>query len=425
MAEVKVPELAESISEGSIAQWLKQPGDHVEKGEYVLELETDKVNVEIISDYTGTLSEHLAEEGDTVQVGQAIAIVDENGSAAAAPKAEAPKVEEAKAEPVKAEQAAPAKEAPKAEAKEASSTQQVIASPAARKLAREKGIDLTQVPVADPLGRVRVQDVEAASNAPAAPAAPAAAPKQAPAAKQAAAPVEVNDDRIEVVKMTRRRQTIAKRLVQVQSEAAMLTTFNEVDLSAVMELRNRHKDSFVKTNDVKLGFMSFFTKAVIGALKKYPLLNAEIQGDHILKKNFYDIGVAVSTDEGLVVPVVRDADRKSFAEIEKNISDLAVKARNNKLGLSDLSGGTFTITNGGTFGSLLSTPILNAPQVGILGMHTIKTRPIAVGDQIENRPMMYLALSYDHRIVDGKEAVGFLVAIKDMLEDPEQLLLQG
>ncbi|MES9738489.1 2-oxoglutarate dehydrogenase complex dihydrolipoyllysine-residue succinyltransferase [Peribacillus frigoritolerans] len=425
MAEVKVPELAESISEGSIAQWLKQPGDHVEKGEYVLELETDKVNVEIISDYTGTLSEHLAEEGDTVQVGQAIAIVDENGSAAAAPKAEAPKVEEAKAEPVKAEQAAPAKEAPKAEAKESSSTQQVIASPAARKLAREKGIDLTRVPVVDPLGRVRVQDVEAASNAPAAPAAPAAAPKQAPAAKQAAAPVEVNDDRIEVVKMTRRRQTIAKRLVQVQSEAAMLTTFNEVDLSAVMELRNRHKDSFVKTNDVKLGFMSFFTKAVIGALKKYPLLNAEIQGDHILKKNFYDIGVAVSTDEGLVVPVVRDADRKSFAEIEKNISDLAVKARNNKLGLSDLSGGTFTITNGGTFGSLLSTPILNAPQVGILGMHTIKTRPIAVGDQIENRPMMYLALSYDHRIVDGKEAVGFLVAIKDMLEDPEQLLLQG
>ncbi|WP_057912806.1 2-oxoglutarate dehydrogenase complex dihydrolipoyllysine-residue succinyltransferase [Peribacillus muralis] len=425
MAEVKVPELAESISEGSIAQWLKQPGDHVEKGEYVLELETDKVNVEIISDYTGTLSEHLAEEGDTVQVGQAIAIVDENGSAAATPKAEAPKAEESKAEPAKKEQAAPAKEAPKAETKEASATQQVIASPAARKLAREKGIDLTQVPVADPLGRVRVQDVEAATKAPAAPAAPAAATNTAPAAKQAAAPVEVNDDRIEVVKMTRRRQTIAKRLVQVQSEAAMLTTFNEVDLSAVMELRSRHKDSFVKTNDVKLGFMSFFTKAVIGALKKYPLLNAEIKGDHILKKNFYDIGVAVSTDEGLVVPVVRDADRKSFAEIEKNISDLAVKARNNKLGLSDLSGGTFTITNGGTFGSLLSTPILNAPQVGILGMHTIKTRPIAVGDQIENRPMMYLALSYDHRIVDGKEAVGFLVAIKDMLEDPEQLLLQG
>ncbi|MFJ7636839.1 2-oxoglutarate dehydrogenase complex dihydrolipoyllysine-residue succinyltransferase [Peribacillus sp. NPDC097264] len=418
MAEVKVPELAESISEGSIAQWLKQPGDHVEKGDYVLELETDKVNVEIISDYTGTLTELLAEEGDTVQVGQAIAIVDENGSAAA-PAKEAPKAEEVKQEPAKVEQAAPAKEAPKAETKEASSTQQVIASPAARKLAREKGIDLTQVPVVDPLGRVRVQDVEAASKA------PAAAPKAPAATKQAAAPIEANDDRIEVVKMTRRRQTIAKRLVQVQSEAAMLTTFNEVDLSAVMELRSRHKESFVKANDVKLGFMSFFTKAVIGALKKYPLLNAEIKGDHILKKNFYDIGVAVSTEEGLVVPVVRDADRKSFAEIEQNIADLAVKARNNKLALSDLSGGTFTITNGGTFGSLLSTPILNAPQVGILGMHTIKTRPVAVGDQIENRPMMYLALSYDHRIVDGKEAVGFLVAIKEMLEDPEQLLLQN
>lgn len=410
MAEVKVPELAESISEGSIAQWLKQPGDHVEKGDYVLELETDKVNVEIISDYTGTLTELLAEEGDTVQVGQAIAIVDENGSAAA-PAKEAPKAEEVKQEPAKVEQAAPAKEAPKAETKEASSTQQVIASPAARKLAREKGIDLTQVPVVDPLGRVRVQDVEAASKA------PAAAPKAPAATKQAAAPIEANDDRIEVVKMTRRRQTIAKRLVQVQSEAAMLTTFNEVDLSAVMELRSRHKESFVKANDVKLGFMSFFTKAVIGALKKYPLLNAEIKGDHILKKNFYDIGVAVSTEEGLVVPVVRDADRKSFAEIEQNIADLAVKARNNKLALSDLSGGTFTITNGGTFGSLLSTPILNAPQVGILGMHTIKTRPVAVGDQIENRPMMYLALSYDHRIVDGKEAVGFLVAIKEMLEE--------
>lgn len=417
MAEVKVPELAESISEGSIAQWLKQPGDHVEKGDYVLELETDKVNVEIISDYTGTLTELLAEEGDTVQVGQAIAVVDENGSAAA-PVKEAPKAEEVKEEPAKVEQAAPAKEAPKAETKSAS-TQQVIASPAARKLAREKGIDLTQVPVVDPLGRVRVQDVEAASNA------PAAAPKAPAATKQAAAPAETNDDRIEVVKMTRRRQTIAKRLVQVQSEAAMLTTFNEVDLSAVMELRSRHKESFVKANDVKLGFMSFFTKAVIGALKKYPLLNAEIKGDHILKKNFYDIGVAVSTEEGLVVPVVRDADRKSFAEIEQNIADLAVKARNNKLALSDLSGGTFTITNGGTFGSLLSTPILNAPQVGILGMHTIKTRPVAVGDQIENRPMMYLALSYDHRIVDGKEAVGFLVAIKEMLEDPEQLLLQN
>ena len=389
----------------------------VEKGDYLLELETDKVNVEIVSDYAGTLTEQLAGEGDTVLVGQAIAVVDESGSAqVAVSQAEAaPAVAEAEA-PKAAP--APVQQAPKAE--EAPSGQTVIASPAARKLAREKGIDLTAVPVVDPLGRVRVQDVEAASKAPV-----QAAPAQTAAPKQAAAPAEVNDDRIEVIKMTRRRQTIAKRLVQVQAEAAMLTTFNEVDLSAVMELRSRHKDSFVKQNDVKLGFMSFFTKAVVGALKQFPLLNAEIQGDHILKKNFYDIGVAVSTDEGLVVPVVRDADRKSFAEIESDIAGLAVKARNNKLSLSDLSGGTFTITNGGTFGSLLSTPILNAPQVGILGMHTIKTRPIAVGDKIENRPMMYLALSYDHRIVDGSEAVRFLVAIKNMLEDPEQLLLQG
>lgn len=415
MAEIKVPELAESITEGSIAQWLKQPGDRVEKGDYILELETDKVNVELVSDFAGTLTEQLAGEGDTVLVGQTVAVIDESGSAAVAQAEVAPAVAE-----VEAPKAAPTVQAaPKAPVSEQTSSQTVIASPAARKLAREKGIDLTTVPVVDPLGRVRVQDVDAASKAPAqAASTPAAAPK-------AAAPAEVNDDRIEVIKMTRRRQTIAKRLVQVQAEAAMLTTFNEVDLSAVMELRGRHKDAFAKNNDVKLGFMSFFTKAVIGALKQFPLLNAEIKGDHILKKNFYDIGVAVSTEEGLVVPVVRDADRKSFAEIEKNISDLALKARNNKLGLSDLSGGTFTITNGGTFGSLLSTPILNAPQVGILGMHTIKTRPIAVGDKIENRPMMYLALSYDHRIVDGKEAVGFLVAIKDMLEDPEQLLLQG
>jgi 2-oxoglutarate dehydrogenase E2 component (dihydrolipoamide succinyltransferase) len=413
MAEVKVPELAESITEGTIAQWLKQPGDHIEKGDYILELETDKVNVEIISDYAGTITEMLAEEGDTVNVGQSIAVVNEDGTAAA---------------PQAAAQAPAEAEAPKAEVQpvpsvqEAANGQRPIASPAARKLAREKGIDLSQVPVADPLGRVRVQDVEAAGTQTQQPAS-----TQATAAKPAAkaAPAQ-SDDRIEVVKMSRRRQTIAKRLVEVQQEAAMLTTFNEVDMTAVMDLRKRHKDAFVKQNDVKLGFMSFFTKAVIGALKKYPLLNAEINGNEILKKKFYDIGVAVSTDEGLVVPVVRDADRQSFAEIEQSISDLAVKARDNKLALSDLSGGTFTITNGGTFGSLLSTPILNAPQVGILGMHKIQVRPVAIDDErFENRPMMYLALSYDHRIVDGKEAVGFLVTVKQLLEDPEQLLLQG
>ncbi|KMY50451.1 2-oxoglutarate dehydrogenase complex dihydrolipoyllysine-residue succinyltransferase [Peribacillus loiseleuriae] len=409
MAEVKVPELAESISEGTIAQWLKQPGETVEKGEYLLELETDKVNVEIISDYGGTLSELLAAEGDTVQVGQAIAVVNEGKTGdTASPKTVA--------EQVKAEEVNPA---PTVQVENGG--QRTIASPAARKLAREKGIDLSQVPAVDPLGRVRIQDVIAAAHAPV----QTSAQEPAPAKPAPQAPIQ-NDDRVEVVKMSRRRQTIAKRLVEVQQEAAMLTTFNEVDMTAVMDLRKRHKDAFVKQNDVKLGFMSFFTKAVIGALKKYPLLNAEINGNEILKKKFYDIGVAVSTDEGLVVPVVRDADRKSFAEIEQSISDLAIKARNNKLALSDLSGGTFTITNGGTFGSLLSTPILNAPQVGILGMHKIQVRPVAIdNDNFENRPMMYLALSYDHRIVDGKEAVGFLVTVKELLEDPEQLLLQG
>ncbi|RFU65388.1 2-oxoglutarate dehydrogenase complex dihydrolipoyllysine-residue succinyltransferase [Peribacillus glennii] len=427
MAEVKVPELAESISEGTVAQWLKQPGDQVEKGDYIVELETDKVNVEIISDHAGTIQELLAEEGDTVQVGQAIAIVNESGTAAApsAAPAEAPKAEAPAA--LAEEQAAPAPASTPVQPVEKEETNaqngnKTIASPAARKLAREKGIDLSDVPVSDPLGRVRVQDVEAAGKAPAKPAAPAPVPQAKPAA---AAPVQ-NDGRTEVIKMSRRRQTIAKRLVEVQQTAAMLTTFNEVDMTAIMELRNRRKDAFFKQHNVKLGFMSFFTKAVIGALKKYPLLNAEIQGNEILKKNFYDIGVAVSTDEGLVVPVVRDADRKGFADIESSIADLAVKARNNKLALSDLQGGTFTITNGGTFGSLLSTPILNAPQVGILGMHKIQVRPVAIDkERMENRPMMYLALSYDHRIVDGKEAVGFLVTVKELLEDPEQLLLEG
>ncbi|WP_409301131.1 2-oxoglutarate dehydrogenase complex dihydrolipoyllysine-residue succinyltransferase [Peribacillus sp. SCS-155] len=419
MAEVKVPELAESISEGTVAQWLKQPGDFVEKGDYIVELETDKVNVEIISDYTGTIKDLLAEEGDTVQVGQAIAVVEEGGSAGGQSQApEAPKAE-AQTEAPKAEQPKDTAPIQAATPVQQESSQRTIASPAARKLAREKGIDLNDVPVRDPLGRVRVQDVEAAGKAPV---------QSTPAVKPspAAAPQAQADDRVEVIKMSRRRQTIAKRLVEVQQTAAMLTTFNEVDMTAIMELRNRRKDAFFKQNDVKLGFMSFFTKAVIGALKKYPLLNAEILGNEIIKKNYYDIGVAVSTDEGLVVPVVRDADRKGFADIERTIGDLAVKARNNKLALSDLQGGTFTITNGGTFGSLLSTPILNAPQVGILGMHKIQVRPVAIdNERMENRPMMYLALSYDHRIVDGKEAVGFLVTVKQLLEDPEQLLLEG
>ncbi|MCY8114331.1 2-oxoglutarate dehydrogenase complex dihydrolipoyllysine-residue succinyltransferase [Bacillus spizizenii] len=417
MAEIKVPELAESISEGTIAQWLKQPGDYVEQGEYLLELETDKVNVELTAEESGVLQEVLKDSGDTVQVGEIIGTISEGAGESSAPapseKAESKdsEKEEKQAEPAAKE----VSEEAQAEAKS-----RTIASPSARKLAREKGIDLSQVPTGDPLGRVRKQDVEAYEK----PASkPAPQKQQQPQAQKAQ---QSFDKPVEVQKMSRRRQTIAKRLVEVQQTSAMLTTFNEVDMTAVMNLRKRRKNQFFEQNEVKLGFMSFFTKAVVAALKKYPLLNAEIQGDELIVKKFYDIGIAVAADEGLVVPVVRDADRLTFAGIEKEIGDLAKKARNNKLTLSELQGGSFTITNGGTFGSLMSTPILNSPQVGILGMHKIQLRPVAIDEErFENRPMMYIALSYDHRIVDGKEAVGFLVTIKNLLEDPEQLLLEG
>ncbi|MDQ0214349.1 2-oxoglutarate dehydrogenase E2 component (dihydrolipoamide succinyltransferase) [Oikeobacillus pervagus] len=411
MAQIKVPELAESITEGSIAQWLKQPGDYVEKGEYIVELETDKVNVEVISEESGVIKELMAAEGDTVEVGQVIAVVEEGAAPSAipaptvqaeAPK-EAPKQEEVKSQPV--------------ESKEVDSKDRPIASPAARKMAREKGIDLSSVPTVDPLGRVRKQDVQSFANQ----------PKQtAPSASPAPASKQVDSKPVVREKMSRRRQTIAKRLLEVKQTTAMLTTFNEIDMTAVMDLRKRKKEKFLEDHDVRLGFMSFFTKAVVAGLKKYPYVNAEIQDNEVLLKKFYDIGVAVSTNDGLVVPVVRDCDRKNFAEIESDIMDLALKARNNKLALSDLQGGTFTITNGGVFGSLLSTPILNGPQVGILGMHTIQLRPVAIDkDRMENRPMMYIALSYDHRIIDGKEAVGFLKTVKELLENPEDLLLEG
>ncbi|MGE6629747.1 2-oxoglutarate dehydrogenase complex dihydrolipoyllysine-residue succinyltransferase [Bacillus sp. NPDC077027] len=413
MAEIKVPELAESISEGTIAQWLKQPGDYVEQGEYLLELETDKVNVELTAEESGVLKEVLKDSGDTVQVGEVI------GTIAAG---EAGGSESASAEPQKESAPAP-KEEPASQQEEAKAgNNRTIASPAARKLAREKGIDLSEIPTADPLGRVRKQDVASFNKNEA----PASAPKAAPQPQSSSVQNDQVGKPVEREKMSRRRQTIAKRLVEVQQTAAMLTTFNEVDMTAVMDLRKRRKDAFFEQNDVKLGFMSFFTKAVVAALKKYPLLNAEIQGDELVIKKFYDVGIAVAANEGLVVPVVRDADRLSFAGIEKEIGHLAKKARDNKLSLSELQGGSFTITNGGTFGSLLSTPILNSPQVGILGMHKIQLRPVAIDEErFENRPMMYLALSYDHRIVDGKEAVGFLVTIKNLLEDPEQLLLEG
>ncbi len=404
MAEVKVPELAESITEGTISEWLKKAGDSVEKGDYLLELETDKVNVEIIAEHSGTLESIKKEAGDIVQVGETIAVIVQGKAAASYHK------EEIK------ESLSPSKQEEPIKQGDLFQMEAVLATPAARKLAREKGINLCQVETDDRIGRVNKQDVKKTSKQ--------AEKRRVPTFEQSS---QIACDKpAEVMKMSRRRQTIAKRLVDVQHTAAILTTFNEVDMTAVMKVRKKRKEEFQKAYDVKLGFMSFFTKAVISALKTYPLLNAEVQGDHLLLKKYYDIGIAVSAPDGLVVPVVKNAERLNFAEIEREIMNLAMKARQAKLGLADLQGGTFTITNGGTFGSLLSTPILNAPQVGILGMHSIQYRPVAVDtERIEIRPMMYIALSYDHRIVDGREAVGFLVKVKELLEDPEKLLLEG
>ncbi|WP_144549251.1 2-oxoglutarate dehydrogenase complex dihydrolipoyllysine-residue succinyltransferase [Bacillus sp. X1(2014)] len=416
MIEIKVPELAESITEGTIAQWLINIGDKVTKGDSVVELETDKVNIELNADYSGVVTKFLKEPGDIVEVGDVIAIIEENAAAGATPAVPAAAPEITVEETLNQPRTQPQPELPKGNSP--------IASPAARKLARELGIDLTQVSSRDPLGRIRPEDVKAYTPTPAVKEEPKVE-KASP--KQAVQQIDEEFDKpVERVKMTRRRQTIAKRLVEVQHTAAMLTTFNEVDMSAVMDLRNQRKDAFFEKHGVRLGFMSFFTKAVVSALKQFPLLNAEIQGDELLIKKFYDIGIAVAAPEGLVVPVVRGANQKNFAEIEQDISNLGKKARDNALTLNDLQGGTFTITNGGVFGSLMSTPILNSPQVGILGMHKIQTRPIAIDkERMENRPMMYIALSYDHRIVDGKEAVSFLVAVKELLEDPHSLLLEG
>ncbi|MDR6224839.1 2-oxoglutarate dehydrogenase complex dihydrolipoyllysine-residue succinyltransferase [Desmospora profundinema] len=425
MIEVKVPELAESITEGTIANWVKSEGDSVEEGDVLLELDTDKVSLEIQAEHAGVLRKIKKQEGDTVEVGEVIALLAEGAEAGA---------DGASGE--KAEEASPVGEAVDAidprgeETGETDNGDSSWATPAARKRARERGIDLSKVSGRDPMGRITTEDVDAHGKQPETKPAPAPSderklPQQAKAG-DSKRPADDPAKPVERVRMTRRRQTIANRLVQAQQNAAMLTTFNEVDMTAVMEVRRRRKESFREQHDVNLGFMSFFTKAVIGALKAYPLVNAEIQGEELLIKKYYDIGIAVSTDDGLVVPVVRDADRKSFAGIEKEIASLAKKARENALSLNDLTGGTFTITNGGIFGSLLSTPILNAPQVGILGMHKIQQRPVTLPDgTIESRPMMYIALSYDHRIIDGKEAVGFLVRIKEMLEDPEVLLLEG
>ncbi|MDP4550011.1 2-oxoglutarate dehydrogenase complex dihydrolipoyllysine-residue succinyltransferase [Alkalihalobacillus macyae] len=434
MIEVKVPELAESITEGTISQWLIKVGDKVEKGDNLVELETDKVNIEVSAENDGVIKELLKEPGDNVEVGEIIAYLGGGESSSSQSKdqqankteqAEAKKEETESPEEAKSDQESKAHAAP--EANQQSENGRTVASPSARKLARELGVDLNEVHTKDPLGRVRPDDVKAHADQSGQKEAPKQEKKQEKQEKQENKQSQANEGKpVERVKMSRRRQTIAKRLVEVQHTAAMLTTFNEVDMTAIMELRKRRKDKFLEDNDVKLGFMSFFTKAVVGALKKYPRLNAEIQDTDIVLKKFYDIGIAVGAEEGLVVPVVRDADKLSFAGIEQEIGNLAKKARDNKLKLDELQGGSFTITNGGIFGSMLSTPILNAPQVGILGMHKIQWRPMAIDqERMENRPMMYIALSYDHRIVDGGEAVSFLAKIKELLEDPEQLLLEG
>ncbi|WP_052256268.1 2-oxoglutarate dehydrogenase complex dihydrolipoyllysine-residue succinyltransferase [Salinicoccus sp. YB14-2] len=427
MAEVKIPELAESISEGTIASWLKSVGDSVEQGENILELETDKVNVEVISEEAGVITELKAEEGDTVEVGQVVAVVDANGEASSSDDKEADKKEDKKESSKEDQQKSDSKEESK-ETDGSDDTEEgsdrIIASPAARKLAREKGLSLNEINAGDPRGHVRSQDVE---NHEASQANQKSSSKKSEEKPQQKSSNTEPEKPVIREKMSRRRQTIAKRLHEVKQNTAMLTTFNEVDMTNVMELRKRKKESFQEKHDgTRLGFMSFFTKASVAALRQYPAVNAEIDGDEMIYKQFYDVGVAVSTDEGLVVPVVRNCDRKTFAEIEADIAGLANKAIEKKLSLDEMTGGSFTITNGGVFGSLLSTPIMNGTQAGILGMHTIQKRPVAMPDgSIEVRPMMYIALSYDHRVIDGKESVNFLKTIKELIENPEDLLLEG
>ncbi|HTZ77006.1 MAG TPA: 2-oxoglutarate dehydrogenase complex dihydrolipoyllysine-residue succinyltransferase [Stellaceae bacterium] len=408
--EIKVPALGESVTEATVAKWLKKLGESVAMDDPLVELETDKVTLEVNAAGPGVLSEIRVPEGSNVSVGSVLGLIgDGAGKPAAAPAAAKPAAAKPTPAPAPAAAPAPAPAGGSVAALERS-------GPAARKLVAESGVSPDQIAATGKDGRISKGDVlSALERAPAAP---------APVAKPAAPrpPREVGP-REERVRMTRLRKRIAERLKEAQNNAAMLTTFNEADMTAVMALRERYRDSFEKKHGVRLGFMSFFLKACIVALKEVPAVNAEIDGDDIIYKNHYDIGVAVGSGQGLVVPVVRDADALSFAEIEKTIAALGLKARDGKLTIEDLSGGTFTISNGGIYGSLMSTPILNPPQSGILGMHKIQKRPVAVGDRIELRPMMYLALSYDHRVVDGREAVTFLVRVKEGIEEPERLLV--
>jgi 2-oxoglutarate dehydrogenase E2 component (dihydrolipoamide succinyltransferase) len=413
MTEIRVPTLGESVTEATIGRWFKKAGDAVAVDEPLVELETDKVTIEVPAPSAGVLGEISAKDGDTVAVGALLGQINEGATGAAAKPAAAP-VRPAAPPPPQPVAAAPAS-APRAAPADSP------LAPSVRKLSAESGIDASTVPGSGKDGRVTKGDMLAAIEK----AASAPTPIHQPAAAvQVRAPSPADDAaREERVKMTRLRQTIARRLKEVQNTAAMLTTFNEVDMTHIMAMRAQYKDVFEKKHGSKLGFMGFFTKACVQALKDIPAVNAEIDGTDLIYKNYYHIGVAVGTDKGLVVPVVRDCDQKSIAEIEKAIADYGRRARDGQLKIDEMQGGTFTITNGGIYGSLMSTPILNAPQSGILGMHKIQDRPVAIGGKVEIRPMMYLALSYDHRVIDGKDAVTFLVRVKESLEDPARLVL--
>ncbi|MGO7363700.1 2-oxoglutarate dehydrogenase complex dihydrolipoyllysine-residue succinyltransferase [Rhizobium leguminosarum] len=416
--EIRVPTLGESVSEATVGTWFKKVGDAIKADEPILELETDKVTIEVPAPASGTLSEIVVAAGETVGLGALLGQIAEGAAAAAAPAAAAPAA--APAQPAPAAAAQPAPVAAAASSSSSASVSTMPPAPAASKMLSENNLSADQVDGSGKRGQVLKGDVIAAVAKGIS--APAAAPAATPAAARGPSTVE-DASREERVKMTRLRQTIAKRLKDAQNTAAMLTTYNEVDMKAVMDLRNKYKDIFEKKHGVKLGFMGFFTKAVTHALKELPAVNAEIDGTDVIYKNYCHVGMAVGTDKGLVVPVIRDADQMSIAEIEKELGRLAKAARDGSLSMADMQGGTFTITNGGVYGSLMSSPILNAPQSGILGMHKIQERPVAIGGQVVIRPMMYLALSYDHRIVDGKEAVTFLVRVKESLEDPERLVL--
>ena len=431
--EIRVPELGESVADATVGKWRKQEGDAVKVGEALVELETDEINFEVEAEQDGVLESISKGEGETVNVGEVIGTIGEADGAAPD-------------QPEEREEEQPQAEEPEAE--ESNGHREVedgagLASPSVRRLAREYEIDLAEVSGSGSGGRITREDVERlvrehSRNTPRG-VTPTGAPARPPertepvsagaGAHQSDSPgVDGRKGRgalEERVRFSKRRQTIAKRLIEAQQTAAMLTTFNEVDMSAVMDLRRRRKDEFLERHGVRLGFMSFFVKAVVGALKAFPQVNSELQGDELVLKKYYEIGVAVSTGEGLVVPVVREADKKSFAEVEADVAELAKRGRDGKLRLQDLQGGTFTITNGGVFGNLMSTPILNTPQVGILGMHGVQERPVAIDGEVVVRSMMYLALSYDHRVIDGAKAVSFLARVRDLIQDPESLLLEG